>query len=64
MKNNFQKKLYYTKNSINYEKDRFLDLENKTDNKISNLVRAFTFPPCQIPVTYKNKELVELKIEP
>ena len=29
----------------------------------SNLIRAFTFPPCQLPATYLNGELVELKIE-
>ena len=63
IKQDLTKKLYYTKDSIDYEKDRFLDLENKTDNEISNLVRAFTFPPCQLPATYKNEELVELKIE-
>lgn len=63
IKQDLTKKLYYTKDSIDYGKDRILDLRNKSDTEISNLIRAFTFPPCQIPATYKNDELIDLKIE-
>ena len=62
-KQDLTKKLYYTKDSINYETDKILNLKEKSDEEISNLIRAFTFPPCQIPLTYLNNELFELKIE-
>ncbi len=62
-KQNLQNKLYYTKDSIDYQKDRILNLNEKSNIEISNLIRAFTFPPCQLPATYINNELVELKIE-
>ena len=63
IKQNLTEKLYYTKDSIDYQKDKILDLKGKSNEEISNLVRAFTFPPCQIPATYINNELFDLKFE-
>jgi len=63
IKQDLSKKLYFTKNSLDYQKDRIIDLKDKSDEQISNLVRAFTFPPCQIPATYNYNKYLELKLE-
>lgn len=63
VKQDLTKKLYYTKDSINYEEDRIIDLTNKSEEEISALIRAFTFPPCQLPATYINNKLFNLEIE-
>jgi methionyl-tRNA formyltransferase len=63
IKQDLTKKLYYKKNSINYEKDSILNLENKTDMEIVNLVKSFTFPPCQLPLRRKNNIMEEIIIE-
>ena len=63
IKQNLTETLYFTKDSIDYQKDKILDLDGKSNEEISNLIRAFTFPPCQIPMTYIKNELVDLQIE-
>jgi methionyl-tRNA formyltransferase len=63
IKQDLTKKLYYKKETINYKKDSIINFENKTDEEIANLVKAFTFPPCQIPLRERNSRLEEVIIE-
>jgi len=49
---------------INFKKDKFIDLEKASDEEISRHVRAFTFPPYQLPIgLYKGKEVLLKLVE-
>lgn len=57
------KSSYYPKNSIDFNKDKYLDLDEHDDAHIARYVRAFTFPPKQLPVgRIKGKNWKELEL--
>jgi len=41
---------YFRADSIDFTKDRFIDLTTSTDEELQRHVQAFTFPPLQLPV--------------
>jgi len=63
IKQDLSQKLYYEKNSVNFQNDKIINLNGKSDEEISNHVKAFTFPPCQMPSFLNANEYQELKIE-
>ena len=50
--------------SLNYGKDKYIDLNGKTHEEISRHIRAFTFPSMQYPMTKLDDKYIELKIYP
>lgn len=50
--------------SLNYGKDKYIDLNGKSNEEISKHIRAFTFPPMQYPMTKVDGKYIALKIYP
>ena len=57
------KKLYFVKGELDYEKDRYINLRRANPVEIAKHVRAFTFPPIQLPIGNYKGETIELKLE-
>ena len=58
-KQNLKRGSYYSRNSINYKKMKFFEL-NKIKIKDFNEIRAFIFPPLQLPIL-NNKVVSKIK---
>ena len=56
---NLKKGSYYSRNSVNYKKMKFFEL-NKIKIKDFNEIRAFIFPPLQLPIL-NNKVVSKIK---
>lgn len=44
------KRLYFSSDQLNFSKDKYIELDHASDEEISRHVRAFTFPPKQLPI--------------
>lgn len=54
---------YYPKSALDYERDRFIDPRHVDDATLARHVRAFTFPPVQLPATRAYGGYQELILE-
>jgi hypothetical protein len=58
------KQLYFAKDALDFSKDKYLELYCASDKKISRHIRAFTFPPKQLPEGILNgKNIGELVLK-